>query len=126
MSSPVPNVATVCALPGHRLAVGWRNGGEDVVDFRAVLASHPAFLPLRDETAFAAVHVADWGGGIKWDSEADYAADALHALALEQREAVVFPQPERLEDLLAGYDVVEVKEAVRGWLDDVPKGKGVL
>lgn len=126
MSGSLPNVATVSALPGHRLAVRWRDGAQDVVDFRVVLTSHPAFAPLWDKAAFAEVHVMDWGGGIDWGSGVDYAADALQALALQQREVAASPRSERLEDLLGGYDAAKVSGKLGAWLSDVPKGKEIL
>lgn len=85
MSSPLPNILAVRALPGHRLTVRWRDRNDDVVRLGDVLASHPVFASLRDEAAFARAQVVDWGGGIEWETGADFAADALHALATQQR-----------------------------------------
>lgn len=84
MTSTTRRIASVAALPGHRLAVVWQDGGEAAVDLTGVVQRLDYFAGLKDEAAFARVAVVDYGTGIEWENGIDYAADSIEMLASEQ------------------------------------------
>ena len=81
----------VQALPGYRLSVRWRAGGQEIVDFSGDVAEGLVWEPLRDEAAFAKVYVRDRGTVVEWPEPADdlgpmvaVDADGLWHMAREQ------------------------------------------
>ncbi|MSP02795.1 MAG: DUF2442 domain-containing protein [Acetobacteraceae bacterium] len=83
-------------LPGYRLRVWWRAGGQSLVDFSDDVADGPVWAPLRDERLFAKVQVIDNGRVIEWPEPrrangwpvVDIDADGLWYTALQQSGAV--------------------------------------
>ena len=78
-------IESVQALPGHRLAISWRDGGNDTVDMTGVVTSVPLFAPLRDEATFSDVRVVAYGSGVEWGNGLDFSADSLAYFADSQR-----------------------------------------
>lgn len=89
-------IERVDPLPGYRLRVWWRGGGQSLIDFSADVANGPVWEPLRDERLFAKVQVIDDGGAIEWPEPrrgngwpvVDIDADGLWETALLQTGAV--------------------------------------
>jgi CubicO group peptidase (beta-lactamase class C family) len=73
------HVKTVAALPGYRLAVGFNDGTEGVVELAELVASPGAgvFAALRDPAVFGQVYLQY--GAVTWPGEIDLAPDAMHA-----------------------------------------------
>jgi hypothetical protein len=78
-------IKSVRALSGHRLAIGWRDGEQDIVDMSGVVNGIPLFAPLKDADAFADVRVVAYGSGVEWGNGLDYSADSLAYFAEGQR-----------------------------------------
>ena len=53
-------------LPGYRILVHWRAGGQSVADFSDDVANGPVWAPLRDEALFARVRLTSNGTVIEW------------------------------------------------------------
>lgn len=83
----LPRIKSLKVISPYTLRVSWKDGarGTDDVDMTGVVMGAPAFAPLRDEDAFAAVQVVDWGSGVEWTDDLDYSAVTLYELAREQR-----------------------------------------
>jgi Protein of unknown function (DUF2442) len=64
----------------HRLWLSFSDGTEAEVDVRPLL-SGPVFEPLRDPSYFARVSLDTVCGTVVWPNGADFAPEALHALA---------------------------------------------
>lgn len=78
----LPWIKSVKPLPEpYRLRVAFKDGRRADVDLTGVVHRVKAFAPLRDPETFRRVRVVDHGGGIGWDGDLDYGADALAALA---------------------------------------------
>jgi hypothetical protein len=81
----VPNVKTVHAEEGRRLAITWKGGSESIVDVSDHLAEYAVFAPLRDnDERFCHVEVGDWGWCVHWSDDMEISADTLWRLTLEQ------------------------------------------
>jgi hypothetical protein len=70
--------AEVCGP--HHLRLKFSDGVTKRVDL-APLLHGPIFEPLRDPTYFARVELDEDFGAIQWPNGADFAPEALHALA---------------------------------------------
>ena len=72
-------VATVEALPGLRLQVGFVDGTEGMVDLTALVRSSGAgvFAALADPSVFTQVFIEH--GAVTWPGEIDLAPDAMYA-----------------------------------------------
>ena len=80
-----PNIRTVCADQGRRLAIAWKGGAESVVDVSGHLAEYAVFAPLRqDDELFRTVEVGEWGWCVHWSDDIEISADTLWRLTLEQ------------------------------------------
>lgn len=84
MTTNSRRIATATAQPGYRLAITWQDGATAIIDMTGVVHKNPFFASLKDEAAFAAVSVIDYGTGIEWDNGIDYSADSLEMLAQDQ------------------------------------------
>jgi len=87
MKTETPNIRAVRAVrPGHgrELMIVWKGGVESVVDVAAHLAAYAVYAPLRDDEAFAAVSVGEWGRSIHWSDDMEISSDTLWRLGLEQ------------------------------------------
>ncbi len=80
----LPRIGKVTAEPPYTLVIAWRGRGGDRVDMTGMVSRFPAFAPLRDETAFAAVEPVDFGTGVAWPGGLDMSAASLWRLAREQ------------------------------------------
>jgi hypothetical protein len=69
-------VVVVTALKGYRLDIEFSDGTRGIVDLADRLFG-PVFEPLKDEKAFAAVAVDEFGA-VVWPNGADLAPDALY------------------------------------------------
>jgi hypothetical protein len=85
MSMPAPTIRNICAGPGRELIVTWKGGAETVVDVGPHLETYAVFAPLRrDDEAFRAVRIGEWGWCAHWSDDMEIAADTLWRLALAQ------------------------------------------
>jgi len=86
----------IAPLPGYRLRIWWRSGGESVIDFADDVATGPVWAPLCDPVMFAKVCLVDQGTAIEWPEpkdrngwpSVDVDADGLWHMAQRQRGAV--------------------------------------
>ena len=68
------------------LNIAWADGTKDRVDLTGLIHRSRHFRVFLDSPAgFRKVQVADFGGGVCWDTGLDYGADTLRTLADEQR-----------------------------------------
>jgi hypothetical protein len=73
------DVVAVRALAGWRLAVGFDDGTEGVVNVAELVRFTGVFGPLEDPRFFAAVGVHPELGVVCWPNGADLDSDVLHA-----------------------------------------------
>ena len=71
--------------PSH-LTLTFNDGAHKRVDLRPLLHG-PVFEPLLDASYFAQARLDPELGTVAWPNEADFAPEALHALADSQRVA---------------------------------------
>ncbi len=89
-------IARIEALPGYRLLVHWRDGGQSVADFSDDIAHGPVWAPLRDERLFAGVRLVRGGTWIEWPEPRlrngapaiDVDADGLWSMAAGQKTSL--------------------------------------
>ncbi len=67
------------------LAIDWKGGGHDIIDFAGLIASDPLFAPLADILLFAKVEVIDWGIAVAWTDDIELSGTSLRRLAEAQR-----------------------------------------
>jgi Protein of unknown function (DUF2442)/Helix-turn-helix domain len=80
-----PNIKHIRADGGRKLSIIWRGGAESSVDIGPYLARFAVLAPLgRDDAAFRAVKVGEWGWSAHWTDDMEIASDTLWRLALEQ------------------------------------------
>ena len=85
MSAAPPNIKSMCAEGGHRLAIVWRGGSESVVDISDYLGKYAVLAPLlADDALFAKVQPGEWGWCARWADDLEISSDTLWRLALEQ------------------------------------------
>ena len=83
MMSELPRIDKVRVERPYTLNIRWRQGGRDRVDLSDMVNRFPPFATLKDERAFAAARVVDFGTGIEWRNGLDISAAVLHRLARE-------------------------------------------
>ena len=67
------------------LRLEWRDGREQMVDLTGLVARSLHFRVFaKNQDAFRAVNVINWGDGVGWDNGLDYAAENLARIAEEQ------------------------------------------
>lgn len=85
----MPQVASVRALPGHKVVVDWsigsRAGQTDQIDLSAIIDTYKIFAPLRNnDVLFGTVKVIDGGSAIGWAGvDLELAADTLETALRE-------------------------------------------
>jgi hypothetical protein len=85
MIVPAPNIKSLRPEAKHTLVVTWKGGAESTVDLASYLREYAVFAPLRrDEAAFRAVTVGDWGWSAHWMEDMEIGVDTLWRLSLEQ------------------------------------------
>jgi len=88
MDSDAPAMKSVEAAHDRQLTVIWKNGAESTVDVADYLKTYAIFAPLRkNNAAFKAVGLGDWGWSAHWSDDMEIASDTLWQLALEQGSA---------------------------------------
>ena len=81
----VPNIRGARAGKARELIVTWKGGAETVIDVGPHLETYAVFAPLRrNDEAFRAVRVGEWGWCAHWSDEMEISADTLWRLALTQ------------------------------------------
>jgi len=86
-NEPIIRIHKADAIDASRLAIEWEDGSTDIVDLSGVQQRFPPFGPLREEAAFRALSVIDWGNAIAWECGIDYSALRLCQIADIQRAA---------------------------------------
>ena len=71
-----PRIASVTALPGHRLSVSFRDGSARLYDFTPHL-SRDVFSLLKNAAFFSAVQIDTSGYALVWNDDMDIAASEL-------------------------------------------------
>lgn len=71
------HVTHVSTAPGHVLRLTFADGGTHEVDLAPLVGRGGVFAPLRDESRFADVRVAERGRAVEWPGGVDLCADAL-------------------------------------------------
>ena len=84
MKTDTPNIRAVRPGGGRELTILWKGGVGSVVDLADHLAAYVVFAPLRDDAAFRAAAVGDWGWSIHWSDDMEISSDTLWRLTLEQ------------------------------------------
>jgi DNA-binding XRE family transcriptional regulator len=87
MKTDTPNIRAVRPGQGRDLTILWKGGVESVVDVAGHLAAYVAFAPLRDDAAFRAAAVGEWGWSVHWSDDMEISSDTLWRLTLEQGSA---------------------------------------
>ena len=75
------DVLYVHALPEFRLQVKFADGAMGIADLRSIVESHPAYVSLKDPTAFARVFVHPELKAVCWPGGIDIAPETLRHLA---------------------------------------------
>ncbi len=86
MTQDIPRIGRV--RPGEAdgtLAIDWKGGGHDTIDFAGLIASDPLFAPLADAPLFAKAEVIDWGAAIGWGDGIELSGTTLARMADAQR-----------------------------------------
>lgn len=80
--SPLPRIVEARALDGRKVEITWSDGTRKVVDLAPALASRRIYMPLRaDDALFRTLRVSEYGDAIEWDSDLDFSAVWIDALA---------------------------------------------
>ena len=69
------------------LAIDWKGGGHDIIDFAGLIASDSLFAPLADSRLFAKVEVIDWGAAVSWGDGMELSGSTLARMAEAQERA---------------------------------------
>jgi len=83
----MPEVASVRAPPGPKVAVDWSSGNRagqtDEIDLSAIIGTYRLFAPLlENDDRLATIKVIDGGSAIGWaGADLELAADTLEAAA---------------------------------------------
>ena len=75
------DVLTVKALPDFRLEVEFIDGRKGIADLHSLVALHPAYASLKDQTAFARVFVHPELKAVCWPGDIDIAPETIRHLA---------------------------------------------
>ncbi|MBF0310650.1 MAG: DUF2442 domain-containing protein [Magnetococcales bacterium] len=88
---PLPRIVSVA--PGERpytLHIGWKAGGESLVDVSTLIETFRVYTPLRQSIElFKQVRIGEYGTDIVWTEEVDLSAETLWRLAQEQSQITV-------------------------------------
>ena len=78
---PLPRLASARALDGRRVRVRWKSGNVAVIDLMPALASHRAFIRLREDDAlFKTLRVNEDGNALEWDDGAELSAEWIERI----------------------------------------------
>lgn len=84
-AGPILAVSAIEAIDDYHLCLHFSDGETTVVDLAGLVFRSGQFTPIRTPAAFACVRIVDGGAGVAWDDETDISAEALRAIAHEQR-----------------------------------------
>ena len=87
MKTDTPNIRAATPGRGRELTIFWKGGVESVVDVADHLSAYVIFAPLRDDAAFRAATVGEWGWSVHWSDDMEISSDTLWRLTLEQGAA---------------------------------------
>lgn len=80
---PLLRIAAVEALEARQVRIKWQSGKSDVLDLTPALASHRAFIKLRDDDAlFHTIHVNEDGNALEWDNGLELSAEWIERLPI--------------------------------------------
>ena len=84
MKTDTPNIRALRPGRGREMTILWKGGVESLVDLADHLAAYAVFAPLRDDGAFRAAAVGEWGWSVHWSDDMEISSDTLWRLTLDQ------------------------------------------